>query len=202
MLSLASLIDPDNKSMREIVKEKSNDFLQLLVTRLEGQILSADDLETRLNHVEFLINSNKLEQAQNIMPKEEQLLSARGCFVRGRLAYMKGSLKASLLCFGKALEFNADMTEALEYSQKATKFVELIEGATKKMSERDDQTALEMLTTALGVDTDNKRIIQAVYFQRSMCKLNLQKQNEAFEDYLMFESFQNQTGMIMDGIKF
>lgn len=200
-MSVAVLIDPENKSVEKIVKKMTDDFLQILVSTLEAEVFEDSDATAKLNRIEFLIKSNKLADAGNLLPTVDPT-DDRGWFVRGLLAYMKGSLKMSLVCFHKALSLNDKLTEAQEYSQKAEKLVELIEGATHQMSLKNDELAAQMLTEALEVDKENKRIVQAIYFQRSMCKLNMEKQNEAFEDYLQFEALQNQTGMIMDGIKF
>lgn len=201
MLSLAVLIDPENKPVKEIVKKMTDNFLQMLVTALEADVFADSDATAKLNRIEFLIKSNKLADAINLLPKEDPT-DDRGWFVHGLLAYMKGSLKMSLVSFHKALSLNDKLFEAQEYSQKAAKLVELIEGATHQMTLKNDESAAQMLTEALEVDTENKRIVQAIYFQRSMCKLNMEKLKEAFEDYLQFEALQNQTGMIMDGIKF
>lgn len=179
----------------------SDKFLQQLVTKLEKEVMVVDINEVKLNQIEFLIKSNKLEDAAKMFDKDVEL-TARGWFLKGELSYKFGSLRKSTVEFGMALMMDKTMVEAQVASANAEKLSGLIEGATKQMSLKENSTAIEMLTAALEVDDDNKRIVQAIYFQRAMCKLNLGQQHEAFEDYLQFEALQNQTGMIMDGIKF
>lgn len=199
ILSLAALIEPEHAAIKKMINETSDKFLQKIVKKLESDVLAGDD-EILLNHIEFLIKSNKLEDAAKKLADTK--LSARGWLLKGELSYRYGSLKQSRIEFAMALEIDSTMTEAITLTQNASKLVELIEGATEQMSLKNNAIAVEMLTKALEVDDSNKRIAQAIYFQRAMCKLNMGQKHEAFDDYLLFESLQNQTGMIMEGIKF
>lgn len=202
LLSLAVLVDPENDAIKRIVKQQTNKFLQKVVLGLEDEVLANDDVNMVLNHVEYLVNSKKFEAAEKIVPDDELLSDARGFFLKGIVKYMMGSLKISLVYIKKALEIDETMQRAKDLEEKAEKFVELIEGASEKMKQNENEDAIAMLSSALEVDGENKRIIQAIYFQRAVAKFNFGQQREAFEDYLLFESLQNITGLIMDGIKF
>jgi tetratricopeptide (TPR) repeat protein len=202
ILSLAVLVEPDHAAVKRIVKEESDKFLRKIVFELENDVLADDNIETILNHVNFLVKSGRFAAADKMIPVDELMTSARGWFLKGFIKYMLGSVKLSLVYTKKALEMDETMNEAKELAKRAENFVELIDGASEQMKLNENDKAIEMLTTALEVDDDNKRIVQAIYFQRAVAKFNSGKQQEAFDDYLLFEGLQNYTGMIMDGIKF
>lgn len=202
IISKATLVDPENSGIKKMVKNMSDQFLQKLVRQLENDLLVDENIEVKLNQIEFLIKSYKLEEAAKKFAEFDHKLTARGWFLKGNLSYLFGSLKLSMVEFNKALEIDKKMKKTQIVFEKAAKFVELIEGASGHMSLKENSAAEEMLTRALEVDVENKRIVQAIYFQRAMCKLNMGRQHEAFDDYLQFEALQNQTGMVMDGIKF
>lgn len=99
------------------------------------------------------------------------------------------------------LSMDEETVDTKETIRKAAKLVELMESASLNMKLNENEVAVEMLSNALELDPD-KQIIQAIYFQRAYCKFNMDEIDEAFDDYLRFEALQNQTGMIMDGIRF
>ena len=202
MLSLATLIDPDNAAIKRLVQQESDKFLKKVVGDLEDKVLADNDMETILNHVTFLVKSGKIAAADDMIPKDEMLSTSRGWYLKGFIKYMMGSVKMSLFYTKKALVMDTTMDEAKDLKNKAEKLVELIEGATGQMKQNDNEKAIEMLTEALDVDDSNKRIVQAIYFQRAVAKFNSGKQHEAFNDYLLFEALQNVTGMVMEGLKF
>lgn len=129
-------------------------------------------------------------------------MSAIDWHLKGMKNYFLGRLKQSLVEFLNALKSDENNMKVQEITRKAARLVELMENATTKMKLKMYDEAIEILSTALEVDPDNKRILQAIYFQRAACKFNMGKANEAFADYLQFEALQNMTGMIMDGIIF
>lgn len=200
-LSLAVLMDSDNKSVKELVNKMTVDFLHKLVSDLEAEVFADVSDSEKFYRAEFLIKVNKLADAEKLIPKREPA-NGHEWFVHGLLAYMKGALDMSQRCFSNALDMNAQLNEAQEYKQKAEKLFGLIEEATNQMIAEIYEPALEKLNEAIQIDPENKRIVQAIYFQRSMCKLKMYKLSEAYADYVEFEKLQNETGMIMDGIKF
>lgn len=203
LLSLAVLVDPDNDAIKQLVKQQSDKIIQKVVFGLQDEVLAKEeDNEKTLNHVSFLVKSGKYEAANKIIPDDEQLRNARGWYLKGFVKYMMGSLKLSLVYIKNALDLDETMQEAQDVAEKAEKFIELIQEATDQMKLKENDKAVELLTSALEVDEENHRIIQAIYFQRAVAKFNAGNQKEAFDDYLHFESLQNKTGMIMDGIKF
>lgn len=202
LLSLCALVDAENPAIKRVVKQKSDEFLQKLVAGLEDKTLMNDDIGMILNHVEFLAKSQKYPEADKMLPADKLLTNARGWFLKGYVKYMMGSVKLSLLYMEKALGMDETMQEAKDLKKKAEKFVELIDGASEQMKLKENEKAVELLTAAMTVDAENKRIVQAIYFQRAVAKFNMGLQKDGFEDYLMFESLQNITGLIMDGIKF
>lgn len=202
ILSLAVLVDPENAAIKRIVKQQTDMLLQKVVEGLEDDVLADDDIKTILNHVNFLVKVEKFEDADKMVPNDELLSNARGWFLKGFVKYMLGSIKLSLVYSKKALEMDETMQEAKDLAEKANKLVELIDGASEHMKLNENNKAVTMLTKALEVDVNNKRIVQAIYFQRAVANFNLGKPKEAFEDYLLFEGLQNLTGMIMGGIKF
>lgn len=111
-------------------------------------------------------------------------------------------LKQSLSDFQQALELRSDFHEAKEASRKAEKLVAHLEISTGLMRLRDYDVAAKTMTDAFAVDPENKRIRQAIFFQRAACKFFMGKEDEAFKDYLEFEALQNETGMVMNGVKF
>lgn len=177
------------------------DFLQKLVSDLEAEVLTDVSDSEKYFRAEFLIKANKITEAEKLIPKGEPA-NDHEWFVHGLLAYMMGALDMSQRCFRNALILNAQLDEAREYTQKAKKLFGLIEEATNQMISENYEPALQKLNEAIQIDPENKRIVQAIYFQRSMCKLKMYKLNEAYADYVEFEKLQNETGMIMDGIKF
>lgn len=199
-LSLSAGVDPHNKAIKKIVKETSDTFLKAIIHFLENEVLTNAENETKMNHVEFLIKSNKIESALKLIPVDET--SARYYYLKGFINYKLGGLKVSMMDFSKALEIDKTMVKAEDLLNKATMFVELIDGASELASLHDYTSACHNLTNALEIDIENKRIVQAIYFQRAMCKFNMCKKEEAFVDYLKFEALQNETGMILNGIKF
>ena len=158
------------------------------------------DKEEQMNYVNFLIESNQFEEASKAVSYD--ILSANSWFLRGLINYYSGCLKLSLVEFSNALQIGEDFPEAQESFRKATKLVELMENASSQMKTKEFNVAVDLLSSALEVDPGNKRICQAIYFQRAFCKYEMKMKDEAFNDYLRFEAFQNQTGMIMEGIKF
>jgi tetratricopeptide (TPR) repeat protein len=201
ILSLATLVDPENAAIKRLVKQQSDRFLQKVVGSLEEVLKEEEeDLDMILSQVSFLVRSGKFIDADKLMPQDQLLINARGWFIKGQVKYMMGSIKLSLVCFNKALAMDQNMVEAIDLKIKAEKFVELIEAASKLMNEVENSKAVEVLTEALEIDDENKRLVQAIYFQRAAAKFNMGKQEEAFNDYLVFESLQNITGI--DGIKF
>jgi tetratricopeptide (TPR) repeat protein len=199
ILSLATLVDPENAAIKRLVKQQSDRFLQKVVGSLEV-VLEDEDLDMMLSHVSFLVRSGKFIDADKLMPKDELLTNSRGWFIKGQVKYMMGSIKLSLVCFNKALSMDQNMIEAMDLKIKAEKFVAAIEAAQKLMNEMENSKAVEVLNEALDIDNENKRLVQAIYFQRAAAKFNMGKQEEAFNDYLLFESLQNITGI--DGPKF
>ena len=201
ILSLAPLIDPENKSITAIVQNISDNFLQCLVSRLEKDVLADNDYNSILNRVEFLINAEKFEIADKLIPVEE-LLDSRGFLLQGIIKYMLGSIKLSKKYFQKALELDENNKKAENYIKNVEMFVKLVEGSQELIKTNKTIEATNMLDEALKIDPENKRLVQAIYFQRSFAKFKLGNHREAFEDYLNFETLQNVTGMIMNGIKF
>lgn len=191
MLSYLVLIDSKNPSIVEVVRKISDDFMRKLTTTLDEELV----------RIESLILTNKLQDAEELMPKEDPN-DHRVHFLQGLLAYMKGSLKLSVDLFLIASQGDKNILKAQEYCKKAERLVKLIESATNKMKDNENELAHDLLTKALKIDTNNKRTMQAIYFQRAACQYNMGKIGEAFEDYLKFEALQNETGMIMNGIKF
>lgn len=202
LLSLCSLVDADNPAVKRIIRQKSDEFLQKLIVELEDKAFTTDDVGMILNHVEFLCKSQKYPEADKMLPNDEMLSDARGWFLKGFVKYMMGSVKLSLVYMKKALEMDVTMQKAKDLMEKAEKFIKLLDGASEQMKLKKNEKAVEMLTAALTVDDDNKRIVQAIYFQRAAAKFTMGHKKDSFDDYLMFESLQNHTGMIMDGIKF
>lgn len=199
-LKLSSAIDPNNNSIKKMIQEIRDTSVKMIVGRLEMEVLKNIDKETKMNHVEFLIRSNKLDEAVKLLPVDEE--SARYFYLKGVINYLSGALKKSVNDFSKALEINGEMKEADDLLGKATMFIDLIDGAAELTNLHDYSSACHNLSNALEVDTENKRVVQAIYFQRAVCKFHMGKQAESFLDYLMFEDLQNVTGMILNGIKF
>lgn len=199
-LKLTSAVDPSNNSIKRIVQELSDHFLKAIVESLEKEVLYDIDMETKMNHAEFLIKSNKLAEAVRILPVDNT--SARYFYLNGLINYLFGALKASVRDLTKALELDGAMKEAEDLLGKAILYIDLIEGAATLSFLRNYSSACHNLSNALDVDIENKRVVQAIYFQRAVCKFHMGMHAESFLDYLKFESLQNETGMILNGIRF
>ena len=194
-LSYVPLIDTKNDSITQRAKSIVD---ECVVVKQEPE--DRDELDDRLSLTEAYLKTNKLDEASKLLDERE--FSGRGWYLKGLLAYKLGLLTQSLKYFNKSLELRPSMVKSQKAQQMANELIELIKAATIQMKLKSNEHAIVLLTKALEIDPGNLRVNQGIFFQRAVAKFNMALVNEAFEDYLYFETLQNQTGMIMDGIKF
>jgi tetratricopeptide (TPR) repeat protein len=188
LLTSCSVVDPNNLAFGRKVFGLSKTFI---INQLKDENFNNECLKNVLDHVEFLIKSNRLLEAEAILPNLES--SAHCCLLAGILSYKSGLLKQAIIKFGEALTADPTLDAAKDLTVKAQNFIHLMEGASHQMSLNRYGVATEMLTLALQIDTENKRVIAGIFLQRAFCKLNMGKQDEAFQDYLMFEAYEKES---------
>lgn len=201
MLNAAKSIDPENPKMYKMIINVRDHFVKDLIGRLEREI--EGELPDRYKEVEKLIISNQLYKAEKLVEEiyNEEPKVPQAYYLKGLAFYMTGSLKEAQKQFGLALEMDETMENAIKANKNAKKLHDLIDGASQEMEKKNYIKVIELLTTALATDKDNRVINQAAHFQRALAYYNAGNLPKAFEDYKKFELMSKLCGDVLKSIE-
>lgn len=201
MLNAAKSIDPGNHKMFQMIINVRDHFVKDLIARLEREIES--EFPDRYKEVEKLIVSNQLYKAEKLVEEiyNEEPKVPQAYYLKGLALYMTGSLKEAQKQFDLALEIDDTMECAIKMNRNAKRLHDLIDEASQEMEKKNYTKVIELLTTALATDKDNRVINQAAHFQRALAYYNAGDLPNAFEDYKKFELMSKLCGDILKGIE-
>lgn len=200
LLAAASHLDEDNEKIQQQIRDARNVIIGKMATTLQTEIeigigrkMKTIKIAKTSKFLKKLLQDGKIAEIEAALDQEcEEVKDSEEIkFIQAKVFYVKGLLKEAIPLLRAVLTLNSNHADANKLLKLASDIDELTEAAAQRTTEKEYEKTIEILTKVLSVDPENKQILQAAYFQRSLAHFSLLNTAEAFNDFKKFENLQN-----------
>lgn len=199
-LQSAMIMDSENKKVHKEILALRQSFIMKTVMKFESEVenelkeIEAKEVLTKkIKEAEQFIDREKFDEAEKTIEEISKLIgedAEQVKLLKGAMLYKIGSVAQALPLLAEALQLNPKNEITKKIHDQAVQLNFYIVSAAAKNIEQDHEESINLLTKAMTVDKNNKKIMQAIYFQRAMAQFSLGNSTDAINDFKVFESLQ------------